>query len=95
MECKAYPCKGIADQNGGVGDPGLCSPTKITSYTGIREQKIALGELRSPLKELQQHGRTKHLRITAQKGKEDQLHLACITPSLRPALFGISDELPS
>ena len=37
----------------------------------------------------------KKLRITTLKGKEEQLHLACIIPFPKPALLGAEKELSS
>ena len=54
---------------------------------------VALKQLRSPFKKLQQYRRTKNLRITAQNGKKKHLYFTCIIPFPLLALGSTKKEL--
>lgn len=57
--------------------------------------KKALEGLRSPFKKIQQHSRTKHLRIITPTEQEKQLHFARSIPSPRLAVLGSRREFPA
>ena len=55
--------------------------------------KVALKQLRSPFKKLQQYRRIKNLRITAPSGKKKHLYFPCIIPFPWLALGSTKKEL--
>ena len=57
--------------------PSCYKDQQLDSYLQV---KVALKQLRSPFKKLQQYCRTKNLRITAQNGKKKHLYFTCIIP---------------
>ena len=71
------------------------SPRQRPTIRQLSTNKNGSERVQSPLKKLQQHSRTKHLRITTQKRKEEQNHVACIIPSPRRTLLSTRRELPS
>lgn len=63
------------NQNGEVGDTSLCFLHKNQQLHGYPWTKTALGKLRSPHRNLQQHSGTRYLRITTQRERKNSLTL--------------------